>query len=71
MIDVPKDDVRNSRGKWAKLALMTAAVSAWLVYDMATATESPSPLLGVLQYFLLACALFALVGSLIKLAAAE
>jgi multisubunit Na+/H+ antiporter MnhE subunit len=61
----------NSRGKWLKLALMTAAVSAWLIYDMATATESPSQLLLILQYFLLACALFSLVGSLIKLASPQ
>jgi len=71
VIDVPKDDARNSRGKWAKLVLMTAAVSAWLIYDMATATESPSQLLGMLQYFLLACALFALAGSLVKLVSAD
>ena len=27
--------------KWPKVMLMSAATAAWLVYDMATATETP------------------------------
>jgi len=50
--------------RWPRMMLMTAASSAWLIYDMATATEPP----GQLQYALLACALFGLAGSLVMYA---
>jgi hypothetical protein len=50
--------------KWPKLMLMTAATSAWLIYDITTSPEAPSQALAVLQYSLLACALFGLVGSM-------
>lgn len=56
----------NSR--WPKVMLMSAVTSAWLIYDMAGATEAPSRAVAVLQYGLLACALFGLIGSLVKLA---
>jgi hypothetical protein len=42
--------------KWPKVMLMSGITSAWLLYDMATATEAPSRVLAVLQYGLLACA---------------
>lgn len=54
--------------KWPKLMPMSGITSAWLLYDMATATETPSRALAVLQYGLLACALVGLVGSLVMLA---
>jgi hypothetical protein len=54
--------------KWPKLILMSAATSAWLIYDMTTATESPRQAVAVLQYGLLACALMGLIGSLVMLA---
>jgi hypothetical protein len=38
------------------------------LYDMASATEAPSRAVAVLQYGLLACALFGLIGSLVKFA---
>jgi len=44
---------------------MTAASSAWLIYDMATATESPSQAVAVVQYALLVCVLLGLAGSLV------
>jgi hypothetical protein len=44
--------------------LMSAVTSAWLIHEMATAAETPSRTVAVLQYGLLACALFALIGSL-------
>jgi hypothetical protein len=40
--------------KWPKLMLMSAATSAWLIYDMTTATETPRQAVAVLQYGLLA-----------------
>ena len=46
--------------------LMSGITSAWLLYEMATATEAPPG--GALQYGLLACALIGLVGSLAMLA---
>ena len=63
----------NSGGnsRWGKLALVNAAVAAWLIYDLTTATEAPRQALVMLEYFLLACALIALAGSLVKLMAAK
>jgi hypothetical protein len=54
--------------KWPKVMLMSAATSAWLIYDMTTATEAPRQALAILQYGLLACALFGLAGSLVMVA---
>jgi len=54
--------------KWAKLMLMSGITSAWLLYEMATATEAPSRALAILQYGLLGGALTGLVGSLVMLA---
>ena len=48
--------------KWPKLMLMSGITSAWLLYEMATATEAPSRAQAILQYGLLACALIGLVG---------
>jgi len=58
---------QQNKGKWIKTALMTGAVSAWLIYDIATASEAPGPALLFLQYFLLTCALISLIGSLVML----
>lgn len=46
--------------KWTKVMLMSAATSAYLVYDMTTATKAPRLMLAYLQYTLLGLALFAL-----------
>ena len=54
--------------KWAKLMPVSGITSAWLLYEMATATEAPSRALAILQYGLLAGALTGLVGSLVMLA---
>ena len=58
-------------GKWPKVMLMSAATAAWLVYDMATATEAPRQAVAVLQYCLLAGALIGLVGSLVMATSAK
>jgi hypothetical protein len=55
-------------GKWPKVMLMSAATAAWLIYDISTATEAPRQALAILQYGLLACALFGLAGSLVIVA---
>lgn len=54
--------------KWAKLMLMSGVTSGWLLYEMATASESPRLELAFVQYSLLACALIGLLGSLVMLA---
>ena len=54
--------------KWPKLMLMGGITSAWLLHEMATATEAPSRSLAILQYGLLGGALIGLVGSLVRLA---
>jgi hypothetical protein len=48
-------------------APVCAAVAAWLIYSMATATERPSTVLAVLQYVLIAGALIGLAGALRQL----
>ena len=52
---------------WGLMALTTGAVSAWLVYDIASAVEAPSRAVAVLQYFLLACGLIGFAGALVQL----
>ena len=54
--------------KWPRIMLISAATSAWLIYDMATATEVPRQAVAILQYGLLACALIGLAGSLVMAA---
>jgi hypothetical protein len=54
--------------KWPKVMLMSAATSAWLVYDITSATEAPRQALAILQYALPACALCALIGSAVMYA---
>ena len=51
--------------KWPKVMLMSAVTSGWLLYDVTTATEAPRLALAILQYALLACALVALIGSVV------
>jgi TRAP-type C4-dicarboxylate transport system permease small subunit len=43
-----------------------AAVAGWQIYDMATATETPSRALAVLQYVLLAGLLIGFVGAVLN-----
>jgi hypothetical protein len=57
--------------KWPKLMLMSGITSAWLLYEMATATEAPGRALAILQYGLLACALIGLIGLLVMLASGK
>jgi hypothetical protein len=47
---------------------MSAATSAWLIYDMSSATEAPRQAVAILQYCLLAGALVGLVGSVVMAA---
>ena len=54
--------------KWPKIMLMSGLTSAWLLYDMATATEAPRQAVAVLQYGLLVCALIGLIGSIVMAA---
>lgn len=42
----------NSR--WPKVMLMSGGTSAWLLYDIVTATEAPRQAVAILQYGLLA-----------------
>jgi hypothetical protein len=50
----------NNRGT---VFLLGAAVSAWLIYDLATATEAPSQTLALMKYFLLAVMVIATLYS--------
>jgi hypothetical protein len=48
--------------------LISAATSAWLIYDIATATETPRQAVTIMQYILLAGALIGLAGSFVMAA---
>jgi hypothetical protein len=68
---VSANQSQNSSGKWGRLALLCAAVVAWNIYDISSATETPRQAVMILQYFLLACALIGLAGALLKLMSAD
>jgi len=48
--------------KWRRWIIINSVVVAALVYQIATASELPSQAVTILQYFLLACAIFGLVA---------
>jgi hypothetical protein len=50
----------NNRGT---VFILGAVVSAWLIYDMATATEGPSQTLALMKYFLVAVVVMATLYS--------
>jgi hypothetical protein len=52
--------------RWPKLMLMSAATAAWLIYDIATATEAPSRAVATMQYAFLALAVIGFFGSLLN-----
>jgi hypothetical protein len=58
-------------GKWPPVMLMSGSTSAWLIYNMTSATEAPRQAVEILQYGLLACALFALISSIVMYALQE
>lgn len=58
----------NNNGKWVRVALMTAAVAAWQIYDLAAAVEAPRQAVMIMQHVFLSGALIGLASSLIKLA---
>ena len=58
-------------GKWLWVMLTSAATSAWLIYDMATATQAPRQTVALLQYGLLACVPFALISTVVMHALRE
>jgi hypothetical protein len=64
-------DGESAVNKWPRMILMSAVTSAWIIYDMTTATEAPRQALAVLQYALLACSLVALVGSFLMMATSQ
>lgn len=49
--------------KLGRTALLSAAVAAWQIYEIATAVEVPSTAVRVLHYTLLTMALAACIGS--------
>jgi thiol:disulfide interchange protein len=50
----------------AIMGLISAAVAAWIVYDMATAAETPRQAVMILQWVLLAGALIGVGGAIGK-----
>jgi hypothetical protein len=58
-------------GRWLWVMLASAATSARLIYDMATATQAPRQAVALLQYCLLACVLFALISAVVMHALRE
>lgn len=73
-IGMPQKECRMSAERehnWGRLALTSAAVAVWLIYDMASAAETPRQAVAILQYALLGCALIGLVGSAVKFISAK
>jgi len=58
----------NQSGKWGKLALLNAALAAWLIYDISTATEAPRQAVMIMQWVFLVGVLIGLALALVKLA---
>ena len=56
----------KQNGNWGIRALIFAAVAAWLIYDIATATEAPRQAVMIMQYVFLAGVLIGLAGALFK-----
>ena len=52
-------------GRWL---VINAVVAAWLIYDLASATEAQPQAVLIMEYVGLGLCLFGLVGSLIALA---
>lgn len=50
---------------WPLLMLMSGVTSAWLFYDMTTATEAPPMALAILQYLLLAMSTVCFLGAVV------
>lgn len=61
----------EGRSKWGKFILINAAVAAWLIYDMASATETPRQAVMILQYVFLTGVVVGLVGATVKYLSAE
>jgi general L-amino acid transport system permease protein len=51
---------------WGVLALVCGAVTAWVLYDIATAVEKPTRPIAIFDYLLLAAGVIGLAGSLAK-----
>jgi hypothetical protein len=64
---LPKTLIKVSNSNWGKMALINAAVAAWIVYDLSTATEAPRQAVMIMQYVFLTFSLIGLAGSLFKL----
>ena len=58
-------------GRWPKVILMSGVTTAILIYEIGTASGAPGQALALLQYGLLGCALFSLVGALVMMALGE
>jgi hypothetical protein len=59
--------VRRQAGHWRLKAAVCAAIVAWQVYEMATASVFAPNEGNYLRYLIVGCALFGLVLSLVKL----
>jgi hypothetical protein len=61
----------TTKSKALMWMVITAAVAAWRIYDMTTATEMPSTALRVLEWVILAALIAGFVGNAIAYAKAD
>jgi hypothetical protein len=54
---------KDVKSNYGRTALIAGATACWLMYDIASATETPSQSVAVLQYILLGMALIGVAGS--------
>ena len=65
--DIRRERVTDKRTKNSGVMIVAfAAVAAWQIYDMATASETPSRALAILQYVILAGLVLGLIGALLN-----
>ena len=60
---------KDQSGKWARLALMTGAVSAYLIYELLAPGEAPRQTVLIMEYVFLAGMLIGLGYSVTMLIA--
>jgi uncharacterized protein involved in response to NO len=56
---------QSGKRRWIRTALIGAALVAWQLYELASATEMPSRAVLTLHYIFLACGLLAVGGALV------
>jgi len=55
----------SGKSQWTRMALIGAALVAWQLYELASATEAPSRAVLTLHYIFLSCGLISVGAALV------